>query len=118
MNTVSELRELLNSAGSHIFHIWFMKKDLTVRHMVCQIPAIETHKSLNPDPSHQQGAETRREQHPELFLVYDLEAKGIRSFDVRNLIRATINRKMYEFDSMSVNTHNVLQEDLNANTHD
>lgn len=93
-----KIRSLLNSAHSQIFHVWFIKRDGTLRHMACQIPAVETHKSVNPNPQQAQGAQTRIERHPELFVVYDLEAKAIRSFDMTRLVKATISKRTYEFD--------------------
>lgn len=113
VSKINKIRELLNATGSQIFHIWFIKKDGTLRHMACQVPAVETHKSLFPDASHAQGAATRIQQHPELFAVFDLESRAIRSFDMNKLVRATINKKQYEFMSSSEQAY-LLGEDYNV----
>lgn len=79
------LARKIKSAGNRFFTVEFLKKDGTIRRMNCRT-GVKKHLTGNGTP---------RPQKPGLVTVYDVQAKGYRSFYIGKLISLTIGGKTY-----------------------
>ena len=88
-NTKLEAYALLASSKGAVFTVWFVKKDGTVRQMNCRTGVT---KYLVENP-------TRKayDRLPKLLLsVYDMQAKGYRSVNLKTMFKLKINKTEYE----------------------
>ena len=85
------IQQVIKSAGSTIFAVEFFKKDGTRRTMQIQLPAITKHLVGDAaSASAKQAVATRKENHPELFAVFDIASQGIRSINLDTVVAVTL----------------------------
>lgn len=85
------IKSILASAGSTIFAVTFFKKDGTRRVIQVQLPAIK--KLLVGEAaseSAKQGVAARKENHPELFPVFDIANKGVRQINLDTVVEINL----------------------------
>lgn len=66
--TVSQMRALLDSTNGKIFSVHFIKKDGSLREMVCRNEVVKGTSGGVAGHAHK----------PELYTVYDVQAQGFR----------------------------------------
>ncbi len=91
-------KELINSAKGQFCSVTFIKKDGTRRVMTIQPAKLKFEvKGESGSASHRQGAETRAATHPNLFPVWSVDAKGIRSVNLDTVESIKVGGKEYAF---------------------
>lgn len=93
----TQLKQLIEGQGSHFVYVEFLKKDGSLRKMIVQPAATATHVAgPAASESARRGAQTRRENHPNLLNVYDVDQRAIRSINLDTLITVRANgRTLY-----------------------
>lgn len=86
--TVSQMRAILDSTQGKIYSVVFVKKDGTVRNMVCRNEVTKgTH-----------GGVAGHAHKEELYTVYDVQAKGFRCVNlttVKSIKCGELNKEWY-----------------------
>lgn len=91
------LNDLLDSAGSKILAVEFVKKDGTLRTMQVQLHAGRALLAgENADESHQAAVVTRRENNPNLRNVFDIAKKAWRSLNLDTLLAVTVRGTRFD----------------------
>jgi len=89
------IREIINAQHNKICSVEFTKKDGSYRKMLVQPAATRTHCAGDKaSESARKGSETRKERHPNLLNIFDMDRKHIRSFNMDTLIRITGSGKV------------------------
>lgn len=88
-------KSMLERAKGRFCAIEFIKKDGSIRTLTVQPHAVKTHLVENPTASGKQAAETRRKNHPNLFPVYDVHARQIKSVNLDTLCSIKVDGKKY-----------------------
>lgn len=93
-----EQKSLIESAKGQFCSVTFIKKDGTRRVMTIQ-PAKLKFEVKGPDgsESHRRGAETRASTHPNLFPVWSVDSKGIRSINLDTVESIKVGGKEFAF---------------------
>ena len=87
----SQIRELVQSAGSRIFVIKFIKKDGTPREMHVQSAIGRFHvKGTNPE-----ATQKRANNHPNLLNLWDISEEGFRSVNMDTVFEIRMDKKVY-----------------------
>jgi hypothetical protein len=77
------IRSIMESQGSRICAVTFVKKDGSVRHMLVQYAATATHMKGDEAPLYKQAAAAvRRGNYPNLLNVWDIQSHGFRSINM------------------------------------
>lgn len=87
--TVGEIKDLFLSTKGEEFEVVFKKKDGTTSYMTCTTDIA----------SHLVGGNSTLTDHPNLFVCYSTDRRGIRSIDLYNVVSAEIGDKHYVFNS-------------------
>ena len=82
-----DILNIIESQGSRIFSVEFVKKDGSYRQMQCQGAATATHCADEPSDRGQRAAATRRQNHPNLLPIFSMDAGAIRSINMDTLLR-------------------------------
>jgi len=77
---INELRTLIETAGSSIFNVKFVKKDGTLRSMNCRL---KVHKHLK-------GGKNTTEHISKYLTVYDMQKQGYRNINLETIQELTI----------------------------
>ncbi len=92
------MKTLINSAKGQFCSVTFIKKDGTRRVMTIQPAKLKFEvKGEEGSASHRQGAETRATTHPNLFPVWSVDAKGIRSVNLDTVENIKVGKQYHEF---------------------
>jgi len=86
--TVNQMRSILDSTNGKVFSVTFVKKDGTVREMVCRN---NVHKGTV-------GGVAGHAHIPELYTVYDMQANGFRCVNLTTVKRikcGELNKEWY-----------------------
>lgn len=91
------LRKMLEACGSKFVIVQFIKQDGSLRTMLIQHAATKFRVKGENAPEHKQrAAETRTENHPELFNTYDVDRRAIRSINLDHVITVrSMGRELY-----------------------
>ena len=93
-----DMKALINSAGGRFCSAVFIKKDGTLRTMTVQPAALKFHvKGDAASDSAKQAVATRAANHPNLFNVWDVQAKGTRSINLDTVQTITVDKKVHEY---------------------
>jgi hypothetical protein len=83
MSPYDTIRQIMQSQGSKITSVEFVKKDGSYRKMLVQSAATKTHCVGDAaSDSAKQAVETRAANYPNLLNVFDMDRKAIRSIDM------------------------------------
>lgn len=77
VTTLSQMRTILDSTRGKVFSVSFVKKDGTLRDMVCRIEVTKGTKGGVAGHAHKE----------ELYTVYDMQAKGFRCVNLSTVKR-------------------------------
>ena len=78
--------ELYNMVGGRFFHVTFLKKDGTIRHMNARIGVKKYLKhTVNHDP---------KNAHPTVVTVYDMKKRAYRAFDLDRVYNVRQGKKV------------------------
>ena len=80
-----KLRELIESTHGQPFHVSFIKKDGSVREMNAQTEVAIDLK----------GGKSTLEDHPEYYVVYDMDKEGYRAVNLTTTFRLQIGDTVY-----------------------
>jgi hypothetical protein len=93
MMSLEQKRALLDSAGSKIFHVTFIKADGSVREMTCK-KWVERHFTYGK----QQARPNTCANKPEIYTVSDIgNADAFRNVNLNKLLKAKVNGTEYIF---------------------
>lgn len=91
-------KELINSAKGQFCSVTFIKRDGTRRVMTIQPAKLKFEvKGEDGSASHRQGAETRAQNHPNLFPVWSVDAKAIRSVNLDTVESIKVGGQEFTF---------------------
>ncbi len=88
-------KALLDTTSGRFISITFIKKDGSERKLTISPSAVKTHLAENPSDSAKQATETRRKNHPNLYPVYDVHAKQIKSVNLDTITKIVIDGTTY-----------------------
>lgn len=89
---------LIVSAGGRIVSVTFTKKDGSKRIMKINSAKLRHHlKGEDASPAAQRAAQTRKERHPHLMPVWDIEADAARSVNLLTVSRIATGGRVYRF---------------------
>ena len=93
-----EMKNLIMSANGQFCSITFIKKDGSRRVMTIQPAKLKFEvKGESGSESHRRAAETRATTHPNLFPVWSVDAKGIRSVNLDTVEKIRVGGKDHAF---------------------
>ena len=96
--TYDKMKSLINSANGKFCSVTFIKKDGTRRCMTIQPAKLKFEvKGADGSESHQRGAATRAANHPNLFPVWSVDAKGIRSVNLDTVETIKVGGESHKF---------------------
>jgi hypothetical protein len=78
---IEKIRKIISTAGNHIFSIKFVKKDGSVRDLVCRMGVTSKLK----------GGESTTAHKPNLMTVWDVANSGYRCINLDTVISARID---------------------------
>lgn len=91
-------KDLINSAKGQFCSVTFIKKDGTRRVMVIQPAKLKFEvKGESGSEPHRRAAETRVAAHPNLFPVWSVDAKGIRSVNLDTVESIKVGGEEFRF---------------------
>lgn len=82
-----KIKAILQTAGSHIFHVTFVKKNGDIREMTCKLGVVK----------HLKGGASTTAHKTNLLTVFDMNAKGYRSVNLDTVISAKIDGAVIKF---------------------
>lgn len=89
---------LIVSAGNRVIRVTFTKKDGARRVMRINPAELRNHlKGRDACQSAQKASQTRKERHPHLMPVWDVEAQGARSVNLLTVSRIAIGERVHRF---------------------
>ena len=98
MANYDDMKDLIMSAKGQFCSVTFVKKDGTRRVMTIQPAKLKFEvKGADGSESHQRGAETRAVAHPNLFPVWSVDAKAVRSVNLDTVESIKLGKKYHEF---------------------
>lgn len=95
----SQIRALIETAGSRFISVEFTKKDGAARKMLvnpARLGAVIRRETHDKSESHVRGAETRKAANPHLLNVWDEIAKGPRTINLDTLSHIRIDGVDYQ----------------------
>lgn len=90
--SVEEKRKLLDSANGRFFAVEFVKKDQSVRKMVCKK---WERRFLRGEPGRNKNTVSHK---PEYYTVAEEAVEGYRNINLLSLRKAKVNGVEYEFE--------------------
>lgn len=96
--TYDEQKALIQSAKGQFCSVTFIKKDGTRRVMTIQPAKLKFEvKGESGSEPHRRAAETRAATHPNLFPVWSVDAKAIRSVNLDTVESIKVGGKEFAF---------------------
>lgn len=91
------IKKLIASAGATFLAVEFIKVDGTERTMQIQLPAIASRLVGDAaSDSAKQAVATRKVNHPNLFPVFDVAKKAIRSLNLDTVFAVTVRGSRFD----------------------
>ena len=92
------MKELITSAKGQFCSVTFIKKDGTRRVMTIQPAKLKFEvKGESGSEPHRRAAETRATTHPNLFPVWSVDAKGVRSVNLDTVEKIRVGGEDFVF---------------------
>jgi len=93
-----EMKDLIMSAKGQFCSVTFVKKDGSTRLMTIQPAKLKFEvKGESACESAKKATETRQEKHPNLFPVWAVDSKAIRSVNLDTVKMIKVGGESYEF---------------------
>lgn len=98
MTQYDTMKELITSAKGQFCSVTFIKKEGTRRVMTIQPAKLKFEvKGESGSEPHRRAAATRAEKHPNLFPVWSVDAKGIRSVNLDTVESIKVGGATHDF---------------------
>lgn len=97
-----DVRMLVSSFGSKIFHVVFIKKDGTIRRMNVQQAAAVNHLKNNDDPAVKDMLAKRVRDNPSLINLWSINDKGFRSVSIDKIVTIHSGNKSFTVNQVDV----------------